>query len=91
MATYQGCWSCRVRRMTCDRRRPVCGICDTLHITRHTGSRRPPWLDGGAQQARVAATLKEEVRRAAAHRRQRAHTLYLEERSSPNASHNDDD
>ncbi|KAH7205758.1 fungal-specific transcription factor domain-containing protein [Fusarium oxysporum] len=91
MATSQGCWSCRVRRKKCDRRRPVCGICDTLHITCHTGSRRPPWLDGGAQQARVAATLKEEVRQAAAHRRQRAHILRLEERSSSIASHNDED
>ncbi|KAF5553703.1 C6 zink-finger PRO1A [Fusarium mexicanum] len=91
MTESQGCWSCRIRRKKCDLGRPVCGICAALHITCHTGSRRPPWFDGGTEQARVAAALKEEVRQGAAHRRQVAHIQRLEERSSSIAIHNDED
>ncbi|KAF5671461.1 fungal transcriptional regulatory n-terminal [Fusarium circinatum] len=91
MTESQGCWSCRIRRKKCDLGRPVCGICATLHITCHTGSRRPPWFDGGVEQARVAAALKEEVRQGAARRRQDAHIQRLEERSSSIAIHSDED
>ncbi|OAA59642.1 Zn(2)-C6 fungal-type DNA-binding domain protein [Niveomyces insectorum RCEF 264] len=64
------CWTCRVRKKKCDRRRPVCLACATLHITCHenTGD-RPAWMDNGVKQAGMTQTIKAQIRQATVDRR----------------------
>jgi hypothetical protein len=69
MRSYDGCWTCRMRKKRCDEVRPLCDNCSTLQITCHFGNEKPPWMDGGANQRMKAEEVKREVKRAAARRR----------------------
>ncbi|KAI0192574.1 fungal-specific transcription factor domain-containing protein [Xylaria flabelliformis] len=68
--SFNGCWTCRLRRKKCDERRPVCEICASLHITCHFGQEKPEWMDGGARQEQMAARFKQEVKDNAHRRRE---------------------
>ncbi|KAI0467817.1 fungal-specific transcription factor domain-containing protein [Xylaria cf. heliscus] len=68
--SFNGCWTCRLRRKKCDERRPVCEICTSLHITCHFGQEKPEWMDGGARQEEMAARFKQEVKDNAHRRRE---------------------
>jgi hypothetical protein len=69
MKSYDGCWTCRMRKKRCDEVQPFCDNCSTLQITCHFGKEKPPWMDGGANQRVKAEEVKREVKRAAARRR----------------------
>ncbi|KAL2839692.1 fungal-specific transcription factor domain-containing protein [Aspergillus pseudodeflectus] len=67
--SFDGCWTCRLRRKKCDERRPVCGTCDTLYITCHYSHEKPEWMDGGVRQKEMADQIKAEVKESADRRR----------------------
>jgi hypothetical protein len=69
MKSYDGCWTCRLRKKRCDEVRPECINCSTLQITCHFDDEKPTWMDGGVGQKEKAAEVKHEVRTAAARRR----------------------
>ncbi|KAL2842751.1 fungal-specific transcription factor domain-containing protein [Aspergillus pseudoustus] len=67
--SFDGCWTCRLRRKKCDERRPVCVTCATLYITCHYDHEKPRWMDGGARQKQMAEQIKAEVKESASRRR----------------------
>ncbi|KAF2730642.1 hypothetical protein EJ04DRAFT_585503 [Polyplosphaeria fusca] len=69
MKSYDGCWTCRLRKKRCDEIRPVCKNCSALQITCHFGEEKPAWMDSGTLQRGKADQVKREVRNAAARRR----------------------
>ncbi|KIM99294.1 hypothetical protein OIDMADRAFT_43237 [Oidiodendron maius Zn] len=69
MKSYDGCWTCRLRKKRCDEIRPVCRNCSALQITCHFGNEKPSWMDGGFGQKEKAEEVKREVKSAAARRR----------------------
>ncbi|OKL58378.1 hypothetical protein UA08_06068 [Talaromyces atroroseus] len=69
MKSYDGCWTCRLRKKRCDEIRPVCRNCSTLQITCHFGHEKPSWMDSGLGQKEKAEEVKREVKSAAARRR----------------------
>ncbi|KAF2105972.1 fungal-specific transcription factor domain-containing protein [Lophiotrema nucula] len=66
-----GCWTCKLRRKKCDELRPTCGDCDSLEIACNYGP-KPTWMDGGEQQRQKTASLKNEIKRNATYRREKA-------------------
>ncbi|KAF1955368.1 hypothetical protein CC80DRAFT_474812 [Byssothecium circinans] len=68
-----GCWTCKLRRKKCDELQPVCGNCDSLGIACNYGL-KPPWMDGGEQQRQKTESIKDEIKKNAAHRREKAST-----------------
>ncbi|RDW57306.1 hypothetical protein BP5796_12756 [Coleophoma crateriformis] len=69
MKSYDGCWTCRLRKKRCDETRPVCRNCSVLQVTCHFGEEKPSWMDGGLGQKEKAEEVKREVKSAAARRR----------------------
>ena len=69
MKSYDGCWTCRLRKKRCDKIRPVCENCSALQITCHFGDEKPSWMDSGSEQRDKAEEVKREVKSAAARRR----------------------
>ncbi|KAF7562827.1 hypothetical protein G7046_g1326 [Stylonectria norvegica] len=67
--SFDGCWTCRLRRKKCDEKRPACDTCGALHITCYYGQDKPEWMDGAARQKEMAEQLKREVKERARHRR----------------------
>ncbi|KAN0099329.1 Fungal specific transcription factor domain containing protein [Hyaloscypha variabilis] len=60
--SFNGCWTCRLRRKKCDQKHPVCDGCAALHITCHFNQDRPEWMDGGVKQEEMAERVKREVK-----------------------------
>ncbi|SPQ18404.1 9c53e846-914d-44f4-9f89-d725b3b9f027 [Thermothielavioides terrestris] len=86
-----GCWTCRLRRKKCDEERPLCQGCLSLEIDCLYSDDKPEWMDGGERQKQKAEWLKQEVKRKAAHRRERRYLQGLEVRlESLDASLTDD-
>ncbi|KAL2137278.1 hypothetical protein VTI74DRAFT_5009 [Chaetomium olivicolor] len=86
-----GCWTCRVRRKRCDQERPLCQACLALEIDCLYSDDKPEWMDGAERQKQKAEWLKREVKRKAAHRRERRYLQGLEIRlESLDASLTDD-
>ncbi|AEO53692.1 hypothetical protein MYCTH_44604 [Thermothelomyces thermophilus ATCC 42464] len=73
-----GCWTCRLRRKKCDEARPICKGCVALEIDCLYSDDKPEWMDGGEKQKQKADWLKREVKRKAAHRRERRYLQGLE-------------
>ncbi|KAF2648015.1 hypothetical protein K491DRAFT_722937 [Lophiostoma macrostomum CBS 122681] len=69
MKSYDGCWTCRLRKKRCDETRPECRNCSALQIACHFGVEKPTWMDGGLGQRKKAEEVKSEVKRAAVRRR----------------------
>lgn len=67
--SFNGCWTCRLRRKKCDENNPVCETCATLHITCYYNQEKPEWMDGGVKQEEMAERLKQEVKQRAHSRR----------------------
>ncbi|KAJ5758023.1 uncharacterized protein N7511_006717 [Penicillium nucicola] len=67
--SFDGCWTCRIRRKKCDERRPVCVTCATLCISCHYSHDKPEWMDGSARQKQMAKQIKAEVKERADRRR----------------------
>ncbi|KAI0121066.1 fungal-specific transcription factor domain-containing protein [Xylariales sp. AK1849] len=62
MRSFNGCWTCRLRRKKCDENHPVCGVCSGLNIVCHYGPDKPVWMDGGVRQKEIATRLKREIK-----------------------------
>ncbi|KAL2021605.1 hypothetical protein VTK56DRAFT_6958 [Thermocarpiscus australiensis] len=75
-----GCWTCRLRRKKCDEAHPLCSNCAALEIDCLYGDEKPEWMDGAEKQRQRAEWLKHEVKRKAAHRRERRYLQGLEVR-----------
>ena len=60
--SFNGCWTCRLRRKKCNEIRPICGICASLNVTCHFSDEKPVWMDGGERQKEAAARLKSDIR-----------------------------
>ncbi|KAF3403337.1 Transcriptional regulatory protein UME6 [Talaromyces pinophilus] len=60
--SFNGCWTCRLRRKKCDEYRPICDTCSALQITCYYDQEKPDWMDGGAKQEEMANRLKREVK-----------------------------
>lgn len=78
--TSGGCWTCRLRRKKCDDERPLCKGCLALEIDCLYSDEKPEWMDGAEKQKRKADWLKKEVKRRAAHRRERRYLQGLDVR-----------
>lgn len=65
------CWTCRLRRKSCDSVRPVCGSCQHLEIPCYSGVAKPPWMDGEARQKHMSETIKARIKQKALLRRAR--------------------
>jgi hypothetical protein len=87
--SFNGCWTCRLRRKKCDEKRPVCDTCSSLVIACHFDAEKPEWMDGGARQDEMAEALKLEVKENA-HRRRSAPLPSSAERMSPVKTMNGD-
>jgi C6 transcription factor Pro1 len=60
--SFNGCWTCRLRRKKCNERRPSCDACKLLGITCYYDKTKPDWFDGGEQQAEMAAQIKRDIK-----------------------------
>ncbi|KAH7395212.1 fungal-specific transcription factor domain-containing protein [Phaeosphaeria sp. MPI-PUGE-AT-0046c] len=69
MKSYDGCWTCRLRKKRCDEFRPECRNCSTLQIVCYFDDEKPAWMDNAAGQKEKAEEVKREVKSAAARRR----------------------
>jgi hypothetical protein len=69
MKSYDGCWTCRLRKKRCDEIRPVCRNCSALQITCHFSDEKPSWMESRFGQKEKAEEIKREVKSAAARRR----------------------
>jgi hypothetical protein len=69
MKSFNGCWTCRLRRKKCDENYPSCDTCATLFITCHYDQDKPEWMDGGPRQEEMAKQFKREVKFNAERRR----------------------
>ena len=67
--SFNGCWTCRLRRKKCGEQHPVCDACASLYITCHYNPDKPDWMDGGVRQEEMAEELKREVKEKAHRRR----------------------
>jgi hypothetical protein len=67
--SFNGCWTCRLRRKKCDEIHPECGACAALYITCHYDQNKPEWMDGDVRQEDMAERLKREVKEKAHRRR----------------------
>lgn len=67
----QGCWTCKLRRKKCDKLQLPCGNCRALDISCYFGP-RPSWMDGGKSQEAKGQAMKNEIKRNATLRRDRA-------------------
>jgi hypothetical protein len=66
-----GCWTCKLRRKKCNGARPACGDCDSLEIVCVYGP-KPTWMKGDEEQRKKTILLKDEIKRNAAYRREKA-------------------
>ena len=76
--SFDGCWTCRLRRKKCDEGRPICNGCAALDIDCLYSEDKPGWMDGGEKQREKGDWLKREVKRRANLRRERRHMQGLE-------------
>jgi hypothetical protein len=74
--SYNGCWTCRLRRKKCNEKYPVCDGCAALYITCHYDQEKPEWMDGGVRQEEMAERLKREIKEKA-HRRRGERTVHV--------------
>ncbi|UKZ69581.1 uncharacterized protein TrAtP1_010587 [Trichoderma atroviride] len=78
LRSFDGCWTCRVRRKKCAENRPVCDTCQALQITCYYEEEKPPWMDGGVRQTNMMEEIKAQVKRFATQKRKRMHLEILQ-------------
>lgn len=67
------CWTCRIRKKRCDRKRPACSACRLLDITCHDGNSRPSWVNNDRERDEFADQIKAQVREKAESRREKSY------------------
>lgn len=78
LRSFDGCWTCRVRRKKCAENRPVCDTCQALQITCYYEQEKPPWMDGGMRQTKMMEEIKAQIKRFATQKRKRQHLEILQ-------------
>lgn len=78
LRSFDGCWTCRVRRKKCAENRPVCDTCQALQITCYYEEEKPPWMDGGVRQTNMMEEIKAQIKRSATQKRKRKHLEILQ-------------
>ncbi|KAL6691377.1 fungal-specific transcription factor domain-containing protein [Trichoderma pleuroticola] len=78
LRSFDGCWTCRVRRKKCAENRPVCDTCQALQITCYYEEEKPPWMDGGVRQTNMMEEIKAQTKRSATQKRKRKHLETLQ-------------
>ncbi|KAF5001390.1 hypothetical protein FDECE_10953 [Fusarium decemcellulare] len=71
------CWTCRLRKKKCDKKKPVCGVCHTLGITCDQSTARPSWLGDDHERQKLARQIKIEIKQKAELRRERDYVNVL--------------
>ncbi|KAF7503256.1 hypothetical protein GJ744_004047 [Endocarpon pusillum] len=59
--SQNGCWTCRIRKIKCDEKRPICTECLGMGLQCHSPGQKPAWMDRGARQKAQAAKIKQKV------------------------------
>ncbi|KAL6821559.1 fungal-specific transcription factor domain-containing protein [Trichoderma camerunense] len=78
LRSFDGCWTCRVRRKKCAENRPVCDTCQALQITCYYEEEKPPWMDGGVRQTNMMEEIKAQIKLSATQKRKRKHLQILQ-------------
>ncbi|KAL7786444.1 fungal-specific transcription factor domain-containing protein [Trichoderma afarasin] len=78
LRSFDGCWTCRVRRKKCAENRPVCDTCQALQITCYYEEEKPPWMDGGVRQTNMMEEIKAQIKSSATQKRKRKHLEILQ-------------
>ncbi|KAL6903242.1 fungal-specific transcription factor domain-containing protein [Trichoderma evansii] len=71
------CWTCRIRKKRCDRKRPACSACRSLGITCHDGNSRPSWINNDRERDEFADQIKAQVREKAESRREKSYVKVM--------------
>jgi hypothetical protein len=71
------CWTCRIRKKRCDRKRPACSACRSLDITCHDGDSRPSWVDNDRERDEFADQIKAQIREKAECRREKSYVKVM--------------
>lgn len=71
------CWTCRVRKKRCDRKRPICGACHSLEITCYNGNSRPSWVDNERERDEFTDRVKAQIRERAECRRKKSYVKVM--------------
>ncbi|PKK45364.1 hypothetical protein CI102_9955 [Trichoderma harzianum] len=82
LRSFDGCWTCRVRRKKCAENRPVCDTCQALQITCYYEEEKPPWMDGGVRQMNMMEEIKAQIKLSATQKRKRKHLQILQAEAS---------
>lgn len=78
LRSFNGCWTCRVRRKKCAENRPICDTCQALQITCYYEEEKPPWMDGAVRQTNMMEEIKAQVKRSATQKLERKHLEILQ-------------
>ncbi|QYT00283.1 Zn(2)-C6 fungal-type domain-containing protein [Trichoderma simmonsii] len=76
-ASTETCWTCRVRKKKCDRKRPTCSACHSLDITCYNGNNRPSWVDNDLERDQFADRIKAQIKEKAECRREKSYVKVL--------------
>lgn len=71
------CWTCRIRKKRCDRKRPACSACRSLDITCYDGNSRPSWINNDCERDEFADQIKAQVREKAESRREKSYVKVM--------------
>ncbi|KAK4073161.1 transcriptional regulator family: Fungal Specific TF [Trichoderma aggressivum f. europaeum] len=76
-SSTETCWTCRVRKKKCDRKRPTCSACHSLDITCYNGNNRPSWVDNDLERDQFADRIKAQIKEKAECRREKSYIKVL--------------
>ncbi|KAL7947576.1 fungal-specific transcription factor domain-containing protein [Trichoderma barbatum] len=76
-SSAETCWTCRIRKKKCDRKRPVCSACLSLDITCYDGKNRPSWADNNIERNEFADRIKAQIKEKAECRREKSYVKVL--------------
>ncbi|PKK43626.1 hypothetical protein CI102_10731 [Trichoderma harzianum] len=77
-SSTETCWTCRVRKKKCDRKRPTCSACHSLDITCYNGNNRPSWVDNDLERDQFADRIKAQIKEKAECRREKSYGALME-------------
>ncbi|KAL7906506.1 fungal-specific transcription factor domain-containing protein [Trichoderma velutinum] len=76
-SSTETCWTCRIRKKKCDRKRPTCSACHSLDITCYNGNNRPSWVDNDLERDQFADRIKAQIKEKAECRREKSYVKVL--------------
>ncbi|KAL6694403.1 fungal-specific transcription factor domain-containing protein [Trichoderma pleuroticola] len=76
-SSTETCWTCRIRKKKCDRKRPTCSACHSLDITCYNGNNRPSWVDNDLERDQFAERIKAQIKEKAECRREKSYVKVM--------------